>query len=217
MTISGHPLEDQLKAFAVGTLSRGWHVAVATHVHSCPRCRLQVQMTEVIGGIMLENLPPAAMSDDAWCAVEARVGRVPGAAAGAASSVSERLADIPGLPAFVRRYPAGDWRWVAPSIRLLPLSVADTDGVRVFLLKAKPGLTLLPHTHTGMELTCVLTGNFSRDGARFDPGSFDFGDADVDHTIMIGGEAECICLVAMSGHLRFKGVVGRLVQRLISI
>lgn len=174
-------------------------------------------MTEVVGGVILENLPPAAMSDDAWCAVETRVGRVPGAAAAATSSVSERLADFPGLPAFVRRYPAGDWRWVAPGIRLLPLTVADTDDVRVFLLKAKPDLTFLPHTHTGMEMTCVLTGNFSRDGKRFDPGSFDFGDADANHTITIGGEAECICLVAMSGHLRFKGVVGRLVQRLIPI
>ena len=55
-------------------------------------------------------------------------------------------------------------------------------------------MKLLPHAHTGMEMTCVLAGSFSHDGARYGAGDFDLGDPDVDHEISIGAEEECIAV-----------------------
>ena len=66
-------------------------------------------------------------------------------------------------------------------------------------------------------MTCVLTGSFRHDGGQFSPADFDLGDASVDHTISIGGTTDCVCLVAMSGKLRLKGFMGRLMQRFVSI
>ena len=88
---------------------------------------------------------------------------------------------------------------------------------RLFLLRAKPGVRLMPHDHTGSEMTCVLSGGFSHDGNHYGPGDFDWGESGIGHEIAIGEEGECVCLIAMRGKLRLKGLLGRLIQPLIAI
>ena len=70
---------------------------------------------------------------------------------------------------------------------------------------------MLEHTHTGIELTCVLRGSFSHEGGRFGPGDFDFGDETLDHQPIVGSGEPCLCLVAMTGDLRMNGFFGRLI------
>jgi putative transcriptional regulator len=70
---------------------------------------------------------------------------------------------------------------------------------------------MLEHTHTGIELTCVLRGSFSHEGGRFGPGDFDFGDETLDHQPIVGSDEPCLCLVAMTGDLRMNGFFGRLI------
>jgi putative transcriptional regulator len=214
VTVQHHPADFLLEGFAAGILDRGQHIAIATHLARCPRCRGWVGSVQHIGGVILSALPPAAMSTGAWNRVEARLVEPvrqstplpPGG-----------LADVPGLPPFVRGLPAGNWRWVAPSLRQRRIVLPESEPTRVFLLKASPGTRLLPHAHTGIELTCVLSGSFSHDGASYGPGDFDHGDGSVDHEISVGPTGDCICLVAMQGELRLKGFVGRLVQPLVSL
>lgn len=76
---------------------------------------------------------------------------------------------------------------------------------------------MLQHSHSGIEMTCVLAGSFSHEGGRFSVGDFDFGDAAIDHQPVVGSEEECICLVAMAGELRFHGVFGRVIQPFIRL
>ena len=216
MTPTHHPSDDLLTKAAAGPLDLGRHIAVATHVHGCARCRTWTRMVESLGGDLLEDLPPAVMSSDALDSVKSRLDSVHAVPAERARPVGA-LSDIPGLPAFVRDYPAGDWRWVAPGIHLMPIYPPAADDVRVFLLKARRGLKLLPHTHSGVEMTCVLAGSFSHDGEHYGPGAFDLGDANVDHLISIGGDVDCISLVAMSGELQLMGLFGRLMQPFVSI
>ena len=215
MTITHHPSDVLLTASAAGTLGLGAHIPVATHVQGCARCRQWMRMTETLGGAVLENLQPTAMTGDAMSLLQAGVARP--APAVPAAPVSSLLADVPGLPAFVRRYTTGSWKSVARGLSLLPLDVADTGDMRVFLLKSKPGVKLWPHAHTGVEMTCVLRGSFSHDGERFGPGDFDCGETTTDHTIAIGTESDCVCLVAMSGKLKLKGLLGRMMQPFVAI
>ena len=68
---------------------------------------------------MLTSLPPAAMSNGALAAVEARLNEpVQPAAADITLTVPET--EVPGLPKFVRRYRFGNWKWIAPSVHLRP-------------------------------------------------------------------------------------------------
>jgi putative transcriptional regulator len=64
-------------------------------------------------------------------------------------------------------------------------------------------------------MSCVLSGSFVHAGGQFGPGDFDFGDGTDDHEIMVDSADDCICLVAMQGDLKLKGMIGRLLQPLI--
>jgi putative transcriptional regulator len=216
MTARHHPDQIWLGAFAAGTLDLGQHVAVATHLAACPHCRGFVQAMEQVGGEMLRALPPTPMADAALARVEAQLERAEPASRKVETNLAETLS-YPGLPDFVRRYRGRGWRWVAPRVSVLPIELPEPSPTRVFLLKAGAGTRMLPHSHTSLEMTCVLTGAFSHDGGRFGPGDFDYGDEETDHRPVVEPGEDCICLVAMHGELKLAGIVGRLMQPLVRL
>jgi putative transcriptional regulator len=212
MTIQHHPSNELLAAFAAGTLDQGQHVAIATHLVGCSHCRDWMHSMEHVGGSVLESLSPTAMSGGALARIEARLNEPAQAAKHPVLSAQATLDDVPGLPAFVRRYAAEPWKWIAPRVHLRPIRLSHANNTRVFLLKSGPGTKMLEHTHTGFEMTCVLSGSFTHEGGRFGPGDFDLGDETMDHQVLVDPGMDCICLVAMQGDLRLNGIIGRLMQ-----
>lgn len=214
MTIIHHPDEAMLAAYAAGSLDLGQHVAIATHLASCARCRAWARSLECVGGALLDEESPAALADGALERTLARLNEP--------VAVSPRAAGVPpdaptGLPRFVRSYAFGPWRRVAPRISVRPIRLPEPSPTRVFLLKSAPGAKLVEHEHTGLEMTCVLTGAFSHEGGRFGPGDFDLGDPAVAHEPHIEAGVDCVCLVAMQGDLRFSGFIGRLMQPFVRL
>jgi putative transcriptional regulator len=209
MTTRHHPDDSLLMAYAAGTLDAGQHVAIATHLMGCPRCRAWIGAMEQVGGTILSELPPAAMSADAFARATARLAQPESPLQRCPSPVF----DLPAtLPPFARGYRTGAWQWVAPRVMLRPIVLPERSATRVFLLKSGPGTRMLQHSHTGIEMTCVLSGAFRHEGGRFGPGDFDLGDETVEHRPHVEPGEDCICLVAMTGELRLKGVLGRLMQ-----
>ena len=216
MSIEHHPKNEILAAFAAGTLDHGQHIAIATKLVACRQCKNFVRLMEQVGGVVLTELPPATMSNLALVEVEARLNEsVRPAAAPVSSTLPET--EVPGLPKFVRRYQFGTWKWIAPSVHLRPIELPYASETRVFLLKSGPGTKMLQHTHTGIEMTCVLAGAFRQDGAHYGPGDFDLGDETIDHQPVVEQSQDCICLVAMQGELQLKGLIGRMVQPFIRL
>jgi putative transcriptional regulator len=214
--IQHHPDASMLTAFAAGTLDHGQHVAIATHLVGCPRCRSWIRSMEQVGGAVLANLPHAAMSSDALARAEARLNET-GTPVHIPAAPAPPEISMAGLPKFVRRYAFGDWQWVAPRVHLRPIALPTESPSRVFLLRSGPGTRMLAHSHVGIELTCVLSGAFSHDGGHFGPGDFDLGDETVDHRPLVDAGADCVCLVAMQGKLRLKGILGRLMQPFVRL
>ena len=138
MTIEHHPTDSMLAAFAAGTLDHGQHVAIATHLVSCPQCRTFMRSMEQVGGEVLTGLPPAAMSNDAFATVEARLNEPVTAASAADTATTVPETEVPGLPEFVRRYRFGHWKWIAPSVHLRPIMLPYASDTRVFLLQVRP-------------------------------------------------------------------------------
>ena len=216
MTIEHHPGDSLLAGFAAGTLDQGQHVAIATHLVSCPHCRAFMRAMERVGGEVLASLAPSPMSDDAFAEVEARLSEpAPAAVARGTPTVAEQ--EIPGLPKFVRHYGFGPWKWLAPAVHLRPIVLPCVSETRVFLLRSGPGTRMLPHTHTGLEMTCVLSGAFSQDGAHYGPGDFDMGDDTIEHRPVVEEGQDCLCLVAMRGELQLHGWLGRLMQPFVRL
>ena len=216
MSIEHHPSEELLAAFAAGTLDHGQHIAIATHLLSCPKCRTFMQSMEQVGGSVLASLAPVAMSSGALAKAVARLSE-PARPVPAALTTTVPHTEVPGLPKFVRGYRFGNWKWIAPSVHLRPIELPYPSDTRVFLLKSGPGTKMLDHTHTGIEMTCVLSGAFRQDGSRYGPGDFDLGDDTIDHRPIVEAGHDCICLVAMQGQLHLNGLIGRIVQPFVRL
>ena len=121
------------------------------------------------------------------------------------------------LPELLKHYRIGRRRRIAPGVSLRPIDLPGNGKSRAFLLKSGPGTRMLEHTHSGIELTCVLKGSFSHVSGRFGPGDFDFGDESLDHQPLVGEGEPCLCLVAMTGDLRMKGFFGRLISPFVRL
>jgi putative transcriptional regulator len=216
MSIEHHPPDATLAAFAAGTLDHGQHVAIATHLVSCQHCRAFVRTLEAVGGAVIDGLPPSPVADGALAAVEARLqALMPPLVAPAAPAVPAN--EIPRLPGFLRRYRFGGWKWVAPAVHVRPIILPHESDSRVFLLRSGPGTKMLQHTHTGVEMTCVLSGAFRQGGDRFGPGDFDLGDDEIHHQPLVEQGEDCLCLVAMNGKLQLEGLLGRMMQPFIRL
>jgi putative transcriptional regulator len=215
MTIAHHPDVDLLAAYAAGALDLGQRIAIATHLKACESCRAWVSTMEQVGGAMIAGAPPAGLDEAALARTLARIGETPPEAAPDARPVRD---DAPKeLPRFVRTYDFGPWRRVAPGVATRPIRLPEPGPTRVFLLKARAGAKLLEHGHTGLEMTCVLTGAFRHEGGRYGPGDFDFADGDVHHQPSIEEGHECVSLVTVQGELRWEGLLGRLLQPFIRL
>lgn len=216
MTIAHHPPDTLLAAYAAGTLDQGCNALVATHVLSCTGCRASARSAEAIGGVLLDNISPVPMAEDAFTSVVSRLDGTESESDGPVAA-PDNLSELPGIPGFVRAASTGRWQWVAPGLHLRRIALPGAGDTRVFLLRSRPGARFISHSHSGFEMTCVLAGSFSHDANRYGPGDFDIGDPGIDHKIEIGSDAPCVSLVAMQGRLKLNGLIGKLMQPLLII
>jgi putative transcriptional regulator len=212
MTINHHPSDATLAAYASGTLDQARGLVVATHLSLCAQCRKAVYAFEQAGGAVLEDAEPVAMSSGALQRAMAALGPL------------DVIPPVPGdvnaaseFPEPLSRYNLGPWRWIGRSVQWRSVDVASDDGVRVFMLKAKPGTKLPRHRHTGTEWTCVFEGAFSHHLGRYGAGDFDEADETVEHDPVVDNEDGCVCLVALQGHIELQSWLGRLIQPFVRI
>lgn len=216
MKIIHHPADELIDRFATGRLAPAEHVVLAVHISLCASCRRLTLAFEELGGQTLETGPVVEMNSGAFeRALDALDDPVPKAGKVGASAADDAI--FGPLPASLKRYDFGKSRTVAPGVSLRPILLPEGSQSRAFLLKSAAGVQMLDHSHTGTELTCVLSGRFSHEGGFFGPGDFDFGDGDTDHRPIVGPEAPCVCLVSMSGDLRPNGWLGKLIGPFVRI
>ena len=77
------------------------------------------------------------------------------------------------------------------------------------MLRAKPGTSIPSHTHDGQEATLVLSGLLEDGDTVLGPGDALQVDHHHDHTPRIIGDEVCICLIVMSGKMKFTGPFSR--------
>ncbi len=212
MTITHHPSDATLAAYAAGNLDETRGLVVATHVALCGACRSAVRGFEAAGGALLEAAEPAELSTGALQRAMAALGPLDiiAPAAPGAGTASD-------LPAPLSHYAVGPWRWIGRGVQWRPVEVASEEGVRVFMLKARPGTKLPRHRHTGTEWTCVFHGAFTHDLGRYGAGDFDEADASVEHNPVVDAEHGCVCLVALQGQIELQSFIGRLIQPFVRI
>jgi putative transcriptional regulator len=200
MSTIHHPTDETLAQFLEGSLDEARHLVVAAHMQFCASCRMLTAAVDALGGAHLEQLPPAVLEE---AALEQLLSRIETSPAHPDSGAVRAL----------EPYQLGSWRWIGPGVSQRSVNLPKaSSGSRLFLLKAAPGIHLPHHTHAGTELTVILKGAFRHAGGRFGVGDCDDADETVEHQPVVEDGEECICLVAMQGHIRLLGLLGRLIQ-----
>jgi putative transcriptional regulator len=215
MTPRHHPGEATLLAYAAGGLNEGLSLVVASHLAFCAQCRDCIAGGEMIGGSLLEELPPEALDAGARAQVLARIdGPAPAPAPVRPRLPVDSLIPAPLADYLARGFDAIAWRLVAPGLRQFELVPHDLmDGANLRMLRIAPGKSLPRHGHSGTELTLVLRGAYSDELGRFGRGDVAETDDDIVHQPISEREAECICLIATEGPLKFEGLIPRIFQR----
>ena len=216
MTITHHPLDETLLAYASGRLDSGRSVVVAAHLARCHSCSRVVGSLTSFAGTMLAEMAPSLLSNSvgAVSIVEKLATEV--------RQSSEKLSPVKlkrdgGLQLPLNGDRAGQWKWMGPGVRWMPVDTPVDGSARVFLLKASPGTRMPHHTHTGSELTLVLAGAFVHSGGRYASGDLDEADEEIEHQPIVETGADCICLVAMEGQLKLLGWMGRALQPFVRL
>jgi putative transcriptional regulator len=202
--IQHHPSEETLLTCAAGTLPEPHARVVTAHVAFCPNCARALRQAEAVGGALLADLPPSRLARDALARTLNRLG------APSATEPSPVPATLTGLA-------TGRWRWTGPGIAMMPLLRRDASDSRLDLIRVAAGIALLEHGHTGRESTCVLQGAFHDGVGEYHVGDFMEVDGGRAHRpTALAGET-CICLIATSGHLRPRGLLGWLARPLLGM
>lgn len=218
--IRHHPHDDMLLAHVAGSLSAGPSLLVATHLESCAACRERVRLLEAVGGMLVEDIAPAALAPEAFVrtlnAIDAPRARTP-------NVVASPPAQFPALPegaawpvAF-RGCSVTRWRWLGPGMRWSRVTLPYDTAANVFLLRIGAGKKLPPHTHSETELTQVLYGSFDDGRSIFDAGDFDEADGSIQHQPVVHARSECICLASVQGRVMFDGYVARKLGALVGM
>jgi putative transcriptional regulator len=209
--IAHHPSDELLLAHASGASDEATSLIVATHLALCPACRRKVAKAESIGGALLSQVEPAAMSGNALNAVLSRLDKVapeaPPVRAGGKSFVA---------PEPLRSYLGDDldgvkWHMIVPGISYRPLFRKGKSDAR--LIRSRPGHGVGVHTHCGEEFTLCLAGGYTDQTGTFARGDLQTADPTLLHRPMADDGEDCIVLAVCDAPLKFQsraiGLIGK--------
>ena len=209
-----HPSDDVLMAYAAGSLAMPFSMLVATHMALCPPCRAEVRRHEELGGVLFDDLDPAALADGSKESVMARLDDAAPAETVQTASYADTVVPRPLRDLLERPLNTKRWRF-AGGFSYIPLP--SPGGFRVRLLSIRPGHGVPHHTHEGTEMALVLAGGFKEAGEQFLRGDVAEADASVDHRQIADPGEPCLCLAVTQGRLRLTGPLGRIVDPLLRL
>ncbi len=216
--IRHHPDDSLLMALAAGSIARGPAVVVRAHVERCPRCLVKFREFEAVGGMLFEQLEPAALPPQALKRTLERINSHL-AEEVVLSMPGRMLADLPAGVSWPRSLSTSTvrpWRRLGPGVRWSRV-ILSGQPANLHLLRVAAGKRLPVHGHQGGELSLVLYGAFADSGDHFDAGDFIEAD-DADHhqpVVTMGGE--CICLISVEGRVAFDRPLARVLGLLLGM
>lgn len=219
MTVHHQISDGLLAAYAAGSLSEGWSIAVATHLALCPESRARLSRFEACAADMLENLEPDTSGvDDAWAALQSRMRQT---SASGTRQPAKPPASVGVLPEPLRSYAGSDadglkWKALGRGAYQIVLPTADHETT-VRLLRIPAGKPVPEHGHGGRELTLVLDGSFLDGDKLFARGDIEETDENLEHQPVATPDRDCICLAVTDAPLRFKSRLMRTLQPLLGI
>lgn len=170
-------LDDLLAGHAAGSLPQPVAVAVATHLALSPATRRRYNAYEALGGALLRTIAPAALAEDAWRRLQARLDDAdcdepPRPNSQVAANAARRGHDL--VPRPLRDYLPGPveglhWRTRSPAVREAEVDLGAA-GFEAALIHVRPGQPYPGHAHHEVDLVLTLEGGSTGEAGRFTQG-----------------------------------------------
>ncbi len=223
-----HPSGSMLLAHAAGAHTWPMSISIAAHLQMCTLCRQKAYDLNDIGGALLESVPEEKPSPEAFRRLMGKIeqrsdnprpvrlpakatdkekepARPTGKRRSASTRCSEDLLAAP-LPRVLRALLPRDgqltWNRVTPSLRIARINVGQgADQIAFYHIAA--GGKVANHGHRGLEVTLVLSGNFSDAVGLYSPGDFVVKDEGDIHRPTATQDQACVYLsVAQASMVR---------------
>jgi putative transcriptional regulator len=165
-----------------------------------------VALGDAVGGVLLENLTPIPMAEDALDRALAAIERP--RAPVVVFELPKDWIDVPGEVVLAARRGR---RWIVPGAWVAPVRRGPGRS-RTYVLGMRPGLGVLRHRHEGAEMTLVLKGALVDGDEVAHPGDFMCAGSDLRHSPRVHGQEDCICLVAAEGPMVALDFIGRVMS-----
>ena len=199
------PSDETLELYASGSLTEGMDMFVKGHLHFCPTCREKVEVLEMVAGELLsEDIISADLGSLSFQNVLNKVEEQE------SRELKETKESIHGgvMPNMLNNLIGKTsediaWRFRLPGIS--DYQISNHNGEEISLLKAEPGAKIFQHTHDGEEATLVLSGALRDGDSVLRSGDVSIVNETHTHNPSIIGNEPCICLIVMSGKVKFTG------------
>ncbi len=203
--VTTHPSDETLELYASGSLTEGMDMFVKGHLHFCPTCREKVEVLEMVAGELLsEDIISADLGSLSFQNVLNKVDEQE------SRELKETKESIHGgvMPNMLNNLIGKTsediaWRFRLPGIS--DYQISNHNGEEISLLKAEPGAKIFQHTHDGEEATLVLSGALRDGDSVLRSGDVSIVNETHTHNPSIIGNEPCICLIVMSGKVKFTG------------
>lgn len=203
-----HPTSDMLQSYASGNISEGMELFVKTHLNYCPSCRRKVrEIEEFAGSILKTNEPQAKLTKPSYTSTRKKILEIQ--KQDIMKNGGEKNVIKGGkFPQLINNIVGGtsdeiSWRFRLPGI--YDYLISKENGEEISLLKAEPGSKIFQHTHEGTEATLVLCGAMKDEEKILEAGDISIVDQTNTHNPEIVGSETCICLIVMTGKVKFTG------------
>lgn len=211
MTEPRHHIPDRLIAdYASGNMSYPHAMVTASHISRCAECRARYESHLAIGGILIEEIKPIAMSGGARAAMLDRLDAAP-----APEQTSHLPIEFPEPLGALIGPDGPKWRNLGFGSKQSILWEGDEGSVR--LLQIAPGKAVPDHGHNGCEMTLVLKGSYTDEHATFAAGDIEIAEGEDVHQPIAGDFEPCVCLVSTDAPIKFSKVLPRIIQPLLRI
>jgi len=219
-TINNHPGYDALLDHAMGNTNEAESLILSCHIAFCRTCKSELNRYEKVGGFYLNNHEELKVSKELWKSILERVEGVEQEDkhnSCSAHKIKTSLVDNDiNIPSFLTDYLENDlntenWNSSINSVRYKDILFKDKK-FKGKLLEIPPGRSMPKHGHEANEATLVIHGGYSDEKGNYNKGDLVIANSDEVHSPVSSKEMGCVCLVVYSGSLKFKGLLGSLLN-----
>ncbi|MCG9729346.1 ChrR family anti-sigma-E factor [Shewanella sp. Isolate13] len=213
--IKYHPKQEMLLLHAQGQLHLGLANAVSAHCELCAECRHKLNvLTEQVAQASLVDNRPSVEATNTEMDFSDMMDQIMGlpATPQTSHSTSRKIVQVNGyqyqLPRALSQQANKSWSGFGKISRMR--LDADDDTARASLLHIDANGEIPEHTHTGREITLLLSGSFEDEFSQYVPGDFIELDAQHKHTPKTTNG--CLCYTVVDAPLHFTKGISKLLN-----